>query len=171
MTQAAKGAAASTGSKAPRTPGSDPVGQLTELLFRTTTRLRRGSAKELAPIGVTFGQARVMRVLARADGPMRMADLAVALEIVPRSVTTVIDSLEEAGLVCREPDPHDRRSVLVAPTASGQAALERMNRARRATAEDLFGRLSERERATLLSLLVALNADPTGPVRSHRGAR
>ena len=151
--------------------GSDPVGQLAELLFQATTRLRRGSAKELAPLGVTFGQARVMRVLARAREPMRMADLAAALEIVPRSVTTVVDALEEAGLVCRAPDPHDRRSVLVAPTASGQAALERMNRARRATAEDLFGRLSERERATLLSLLITLNADGTGTVSARPGAR
>jgi DNA-binding MarR family transcriptional regulator len=158
------------GAPAAEAQGADAVGQLAELLFRTTMRLRRDSAKELAPIGVTFGQARVMRVLARADGPMRMADLATALEIVPRSVTTVIDSLEEAGLVCREPDPNDRRSVLVAPTASGQAALERMNRARRATAEDLFGRLSDRERATLLSLLVTLNAETGGAV-THVGAR
>jgi DNA-binding MarR family transcriptional regulator len=159
------------GSARPGNPGVDPVGQLAELLFRTTMRLRRGSAKELAPIGVTFGQARVMRVLARAEGPIRMADLAAALEIVPRSVTTVIDSLEEAGLVCREPDPHDRRSVLVAPTAAGHAALERMNRARRATAENLFGRLSERERATLLNLLVALDAKAGGAATSRPGAR
>ena len=159
------------GPSATESTGSDPVGQLAELLVQTTTRLRRGSAKELAPLGVTFGQARVMRVLARAREPMRMADLAAALEIVPRSVTTVVDALEEAGLVCRAPDPHDRRSVLVAPTASGQAALERMNRARRATAEDLFGRLSERERATLLSLLITLNADGTGTVSARPGAR
>ena len=155
----------------PETSGSDPVGQLAELLFRTTMRLRRGSAKELAPLGVTFGQARVMRVLARADEPMRMADLAAALEIVPRSVTTVIDSLEEAGLVCREADPHDRRSVLVQPTAAGRSAVERMNRARRATAEDLFGRLSERERATLLDLLISLDAAAGGTATAHPGAR
>jgi DNA-binding MarR family transcriptional regulator len=160
-----------TGGPPSHEPGSDPVGHLAELLFRTTMRLRRGSAKELAPLGVTFGQARVMRVLARADGPMRMADLAAALEIVPRSVTTVIDSLEEAGLVCRQPDPHDRRSVLVQPTAAGRAAVERMNRARRATAEDLFGRLSERERATLLNLLISLDAAAGGTATAHRGGR
>ena len=152
-------------------PAADAVGQLAELLMQATTRLRRGSAKELAPLGVTFGQARVMRVLARAREPMRMADLAAALEIVPRSVTTVVDALEEAGLVCREPDPHDRRSVLVAPTTAGHAALERMNRARRATAEDLFGRLTERDRATLLNLLIMLNADTTGGARARPGAR
>jgi DNA-binding MarR family transcriptional regulator len=139
--------------------GGDDVGQLTELVVRTSWRLRRGAAKELAPLGVTFGQARVMRVLARAGEPLRMADLAAMLEIVPRSVTTMIDTLEEAGLACREPDLHDRRSVLVAPTPAGHTVVDRLDRARRATAEELFGRLTAAQRATLLTLLGALDAD------------
>jgi len=139
--------------------GGDVVGQLTELVVRASWRLRRGAAKELAPLGVTFGQARMMRVVARAGEPVRMADLAATLEIVPRSVTTMIDTLEEAGLVCREADPHDRRSVLVAPTPAGRTALDRVDRARRASAEELFGRLTDPQRATLLALLAALDAD------------
>jgi DNA-binding MarR family transcriptional regulator len=101
--------------------------------------------------------------------PMRMADLAASLEIVPRSVTSMIDSLVAAGLVDREADPQDRRSVLVAPTTAGRAVLERVNRARRATAEDLFARLSSEQRQMLLDLLVALDHEgprPTAPVRS-----
>jgi DNA-binding MarR family transcriptional regulator len=153
-------------SAAPRAP--DQIGQLGELVVRTSWRLRRGAAKELAPLGVTFGQARVMRVLATADEPMRMADLAAHLEIVPRSVTSMVDALEDAGLVLREPDPNDRRSVLVTPTPEGRALLDRMNRARRAGASDLFGQLSAAQRDTLLSLLLALNATD-GPVhpREH----
>jgi DNA-binding MarR family transcriptional regulator len=131
--------------------GGDLVRQLSELLFRSSWRLRRGAIKELAPLGVTFGQARVLRVLAD-DEPMRMADLAASLEIVPRSVTSMIDSLVVAGLVNRDIDPQDRRSVLVASTAAGRAVLDRVNRARRATAEELFGRLS----------LLAVLADPDG---------
>jgi DNA-binding MarR family transcriptional regulator len=148
--------------------GHDTVGQLTELVVRASWRLRRGAAKELAPLGVTFGQARMMRLLAQAGEPLRMADLAATLEIVPRSVTTMIDTLEEAGLVCRAPDLHDRRSVLVAPTAAGRTVLDRVDRARRASAEDLFGRLTDPQRATLLALLAALDAD--GAV-SHVGGR
>ncbi|HEV2993682.1 MAG TPA: MarR family transcriptional regulator [Acidimicrobiia bacterium] len=152
-------------------PGSTPeMGQLAELLVRASWRLRRGSAKELAPLGVTFGQARVMRVLARAPEPMRMADLAASLEIVPRSVTTMVDSLEEAGLVGREVDPNDRRSVLVTPTVAGRSVLARMDHARRASAESLFGRLTDQDRTTLLSLLVALDADRDGTTASP-GAR
>ena len=159
----------STGVGAERTTRADPVGALAELVVRVSWRLRRGAAKELAPLGVTFGQARVMRVLAGAPAPMRMADLAARLEIVPRSVTTMIDGLEGAGLVGRDPDPHDRRSVLVTPTPAGRAVLERMDRARRATAEELFGRLSASERSQLLALLGTLDAADAGV--SARGGR
>jgi DNA-binding MarR family transcriptional regulator len=135
------------------------VAQLAELVVRTSWRLRRGSAKELAPLGVTFAQARVMRVLAGSGEPMRMADLAASLEIVPRSVTTMIDSLEQAGLVCRAVDANDRRSVLVSPTPAGRAVLDRLHRARRDTADELFSRLTAGERAQLLNLLVSLDAE------------
>jgi DNA-binding MarR family transcriptional regulator len=144
--------------------GADQIGQLGELLVRSSWRLRRGAAKELAPFGVTFGQARALRVLA-GSGPMRMADLAARLEIVPRSLTTIVDSLVTAGLVDREADPHDRRSVLVSPTRAGRQVLDRMASTQRATAEELFGRLSAAQRRTLLSLLVLLADQDTTAAR------
>ena len=145
-------------------PGADLIGQLGELLVRSSWRLRRGAAKELAPLGVTFGQARALRVLAASE-PMRMADLAASLEIVPRSLTTMVDSLVTAGLVDREADPHDRRSVLVSPTRAGRAVLDRMDSTQRATAEELFGRLTAPQRRTLLSLLVLLADQDTTTAR------
>jgi DNA-binding MarR family transcriptional regulator len=150
-------------------PGADIVGQLGELLVRSSWRLRRGAAKELAPLGVTFGQARALRVLAAGE-PMRMADLAASLEIVPRSVTTMIDSLVAAGLVNREADPHDRRSVLVSPTVAGRAVLDRMDSARRATTEELFGRLTLGQRRELLDLLVLLADQDTAPSAARVGS-
>jgi DNA-binding MarR family transcriptional regulator len=154
---------------APAAAGSEIVGQLSELLVRSSWRLRRGAAKELAPLGVTFGQVRALRVLAVGE-PMRMADLAASLEIVPRSVTTMIDSLVAAGLVDREADPHDRRSVLVTPTTAGHAVLGRVDSARRATAEELFGRLDERQRQQLLRLLLLLADQDAEPAASPVGS-
>jgi DNA-binding MarR family transcriptional regulator len=126
--------------------------QLAELLTHTARRLRRGAVAELAPLGVTYAQARVLR-LAAQDGPLRMADLAAQLEVVPRSVTTMVDALESAGLVARLADPDDRRSVLVAPTAQGQALLARLEAARRHSAEGIFGRLDPAQRDALAALL------------------
>jgi DNA-binding MarR family transcriptional regulator len=119
--------------------------------------MRRGTTKELAPFGLTFSQGRMLRVLGRAEGVMRIGDLAARLEIVPRSATSMVDALEEAGLAARQADPSDRRSVLVSLTPAGRTLLHRLGEARRASAEALFGRLDTEQLAALRVLLDALN--------------
>ena len=136
--------------------GGDAIGQVSEQFTRVFWRMRRGTAKELAPFGLTFAQARVLRVLGRADGAMRIGDLAARLEIVPRSATSMVDILEESGLAVRKPDPSDRRSVLVSLTPAGVSLLERMGAAKRAGAEALFGKLDAGQLAALHRLLDVL---------------
>jgi DNA-binding MarR family transcriptional regulator len=136
---------------------SDDISQVAEQFTRAYWRMRKGTARELAPFGITFAQARVLRVLGREEGALRIGDLAAKLEIVPRSATSMVDLLEEAGLVVRQPDTGDRRSVLVSVTASGRDLLGRMGEARRAGAEALFGKLDERQLALLRDILEALN--------------
>jgi DNA-binding MarR family transcriptional regulator len=148
--------AAAVAATAEEADARDLRAQLGELITCASWRLRRGSAKELAPLGLTFGQARALRVLARADAPARMGDVAARLEIAPRSATSMIDGLEKAALVARRADPDDRRSVLVELTADGAALLERMSRARRASARALFGRLTPDEQHELARLLARL---------------
>lgn len=147
----------------PSPPDTDLLAQLAELLTTASWRLRRGGKQELAPFGLTFGQARAMRIVAQMDAPMRIGDLAARLEIVPRSATTTVDILESAGLASRQADRQDRRSVLISLTGEGRALLERMDRQRRASAEALFGRLTPPEREQLLGLLRALTTADTPP--------
>ena len=151
----------------PRRPDDqtiDVIAQLAELLACTSWRLRRASRRELEPLGLTFGQARALRLLTRAGGSVRIGELAAHLEVVPRSATSMVDALEAAGLVDRTPDPIDRRSILVGLTDSGVDLLARLGRARRASAESLFARLDAAQREQLLELLATLNErDPTPP--------
>ena len=88
----------------------DTTLELAELLTHTSRRLRRGSIVQLAPLGLTYAQARVLRLVAAHGRPLRMADLAAQLDVVPRSVTTMVDALEAAGLVA--PSPRSRRSAI-----------------------------------------------------------
>lgn len=132
--------------------------KLAELLTRASWRLRRNERKELAPFGLTFGQARALRILVAARDPLRMGDLADKLEIVPRSATAMVDGLEEAGFVTREIDRDDRRSILLAPTAKGQELIARLAEQRRASAEALFAPLSAQEKSELLRLLASIGA-------------
>lgn len=135
---------------------ADPV-QLADLLHGLTKRLRRAQAEQLAPLGLTPAQERALRTLARSDQPLRMTELADRLGIVPRSLTTVIDALEEAGLVRREIDPSNRRAILLHLTEGGAAVRDDLREARRGAAEALFAPLSEDERETLARLLLALD--------------
>lgn len=130
----------------------DPV-QLADLLHRLTRRLRRAQAERLAPLGLTPAQERALRVITRSEEPPRMTELADRLGIAPRSVTTVIDALEEAGLVRREIDPHNRRAIRLYLTEQGRAFREDMREARRRAAEDLFAPLPTDDRKALAELL------------------
>jgi DNA-binding MarR family transcriptional regulator len=140
-------------------PEQETLVRLAELLTRSSWRLRRNERKELAPFGLTFAQARVLRMLVAAGDPMRIGDLADNLEIVPRSATTMVDGLERPGLVTRHTDPADRRSILVAPTSKGRDLIARMREERRATAETLFAPLSAEEKSELLRLLSSLSTE------------
>ena len=135
----------------------DP-GQLADLLHRPTRRLRRSQAERLAPLGLTPAQERALRVISRSDEPLRMTELADRLGIVPRSLTTVVDALEEAGLVRREIDPRNRRAILLRLTDRGAAVRDDLREARRRAAEDLFAPLSADDRKTLAGLLTLLDS-------------
>ncbi|HEY4332045.1 MAG TPA: MarR family transcriptional regulator [Ilumatobacteraceae bacterium] len=84
-------------------------------------RVNRAEEASRLPHGLTPAQARVIRTLYRIDRPMQMGELAVELDVVPRSVTSLIDELEPLHLVSRQADPGDGRSVLVALTSTGQS--------------------------------------------------
>jgi DNA-binding MarR family transcriptional regulator len=136
----------------------DPV-QLADLLQRLTRRLRRTQAEWLAPLGLTPAQERALRIITRSEEPPRMTELADHLGIVPRSVTTVVDALEQAGLVRREIDPHNRRAIRLYLTDRGTAVREDMREARRRAAEDLFAPLSGNDRKALAELLSLLDRE------------
>ncbi|MFI6093641.1 MarR family transcriptional regulator [Streptomyces sp. NPDC051218] len=65
-----------------------------------------------------------------------LGQLSKALLVHPTTVTMVIDQLEDAGLVVRQPHPSDRRTILASLTGKG---LERVKKANAALGEMGFG--------------------------------
>lgn len=135
--------------------------ELAELLHLVSRRLRHGYLQRLEPLGLTPGQARALRALIDAGRPLRMVGLADELRIVPRSVTPVIDALEEAGLVRRQVDPANRRSTLVVITPAGRQVHEQAREARLQAGRELFAVLSQEQRDQLKGLLSAVEAQFT----------
>ncbi|MET3808076.1 DNA-binding MarR family transcriptional regulator [Nakamurella sp. UYEF19] len=127
--------------------------ELVERLMRSAHRLRRSSMKTLAPLGLTPAQERMLRLVSRGDAPWRMGELAARMGIVPRSATSLVDALEQTGLVLRAIDPDNRRSILVTLTDRGKDVQREMSQARAEAGEQLFAQLDDSERALLAELL------------------
>ncbi len=74
-----------------------------------------------ARLGVTAVDQRALALIA-GKGPLSAGELAKEINLTPGAVTGVADRLERAGLVRREPDPGDRRRVVISaiPGAFGE---------------------------------------------------
>jgi DNA-binding MarR family transcriptional regulator len=97
-------------------PGSMPeVFQLIELAQK---RLKQIQRETIGEAGLTPPQYFVLTLLWEKDGrPFK--ELAAAANCSRASMTGIVDTLERKGLVVREPNPDDRRSLLVKLTGEG----------------------------------------------------
>lgn len=79
--------------------------KLTQQLHRLNDAV--GARVELLP-----GDLEVLDMLGR-DGPMSPRDITARTGIHPATLTGVLDRLESGGWLARQPDPDDRRRVIV----------------------------------------------------------
>lgn len=86
-------------------------------------------------------------------GPRTPAELAEAAGVTRATMTGLVDTLERDGLVKREPDPADRRTISVRLTAKGEKFLGEFLPGHFKLISELMAPLSESERKTLVRLL------------------
>ena len=98
--------------------GSIPeIFQLIELVEKKLSRIQRETIGEA---DLTPPQYFVLSLLWEKDGrPFK--ELAEASHCSPATMTGIIDTLEKKGLVTRDPNPADRRSLLARLTEQGLA--------------------------------------------------
>jgi DNA-binding MarR family transcriptional regulator len=77
-------------------------------------------------LGATKAQWRVLARLSRTGDAVRQIELAEALDIEPITLCRMIDRLEEAGLVERRRDEHDRRAWRIHLTPLAQPVLAKL---------------------------------------------
>jgi DNA-binding MarR family transcriptional regulator len=77
------------------------------------------SAVVWAGHGLTLVQLAVLHLIS-ALAPVTLTDLARTLGTRPPATSAMVDRLAHAGLVCRTPDPEDRRRVQLTVTAAAQ---------------------------------------------------
>lgn len=146
--------AASAGQTQTAAPAAlfESVGFLLSLLGAES---RRRFVDALGAHDLRLSQYGALMVLAET-GPIPQQRLARSIDMDPRNVVPVVDSLEQRGLVQRRPDPIDRRRHQVGLTPAGQQFFEGVREGARRVEGEMLAGLSETQRSTLLDLLARL---------------
>ena len=130
--------------------------QVGERYLAVYHRMFRAVNDEMNGCGLSMARTKVLRQLSE-QGPTRQNLLAAHFGLSPHSITDIVDGLERLGLAERRPDATDRRAKLVAITEAGQSCLDVANATRERLLTQIFGALSEADRATFLRLLDSLD--------------
>ncbi|MFG2804510.1 MarR family winged helix-turn-helix transcriptional regulator [Streptomyces sp. DT199] len=130
------------------------------LLGRAAARGRALVAEALAAEDMRMWHHVVLSAV-RDLAPVAQADLGRGVRLDPKDLVGVLNDLQSAGLVLREPDPKDRRKNAVSLTERGARLLKRCEKAARAANDELLAPLSaaEREQFTALLLRISATAD------------
>jgi DNA-binding MarR family transcriptional regulator len=128
------------------------VGGALERLFDLAVVLGDLMQRRLEELGLTPARAEVLWLLHRG-GPLTQRELSQTLKCTPRNVTGLVDALEAAGFVTRNPHPTDRRATLVTLTQQGQAVASGWSAEHRQGAGQLFGDISAADLATFVATL------------------
>lgn len=126
-----------------------------EALFRLRETAHRFDALMASWIGrdaLTPGRLQVLIVLWTRGQPVPQREIVEALKVSRANVSMLVEALQREGHVVSEPDPTDRRQVLVGLTPEGGTMTDRLIRE---TAGKLRGSLAldDRELQVLIDLM------------------
>jgi DNA-binding MarR family transcriptional regulator len=117
---------------------------------RLARRLRQQAGDEITP-----SQLSALSSVGRL-GPLTLGELAAVERVRPPTMTRIVASLEEAGLVDRSVHPGDRRIARVEVSSAGRAFLERIGTRKDAFVAERLARLDPDEVEQLRRAVVVL---------------
>lgn len=125
-------------------------------LYRAFSILDRDQAEEVAGLGLSPLQFNILTTLQRTRQPTTMGALASMLVVKPNNLSGNINALAERGLIRRELNASDQRSLLAVLTPAGDAFLRQHLPTHWRRLERLMGGLTREQRLQLVTLLKQL---------------
>jgi DNA-binding MarR family transcriptional regulator len=124
-------------------------------ISRVSRLLEAGIRPTFDAVGLQRSEFDLLATLRRAGRPYRLSagHLVAAMMVSPAAVTLRADGLIAKGLVTREVDPADRRSVLITLTPAGRRLVQQVVVKHVARERELLAGLSDRELTQLAGLL------------------
>jgi len=141
--------------------GVDPLSASVLSAFRRVNHLNRQFLLRMssADKGGGFGRAGVLRVLGKHEG-VSQRELAEFLHLSPPTVTTMLQKMEQDGLIERWGDEADQRVTRIRLTEKGSERSDGMIVAYAQYVRSTIGSMSQTDREELARLLASL-ADST----------
>jgi DNA-binding MarR family transcriptional regulator len=96
--------------------------KLADQLHSSAIHLLRKLRREDESSGLNAPRLSALSVIV-FGGPLRLGDLAAAEQVRPPTMTRIVNALEQQGLVTKEQDEKDGRSILLSATAAGKTLL------------------------------------------------
>ena len=112
----------------------------------------------MARRGLPLGSPALLRFLSQNDG-CRHKDLAENCYLEPATVTSALFTMEKDGLILRQADASDRRSIRIWLTDKGRAALERIGEIQDEMEGICLTGFSQEEKEQLTGLLKKLRVN------------
>lgn len=100
--------------------GAGSSAELTMSLLGAAQAVEARIESSLSPLGLSLAKLNVLGILVGSNSPLTLGELAQKLACVRSNVTQLVDRLESDGLVRREADPEDRRSIRAVITDAGR---------------------------------------------------
>jgi len=122
-------------------------------VYRAFATLDGDQTDEVAAMGLTPLQFNILTTLQRVHQPTTMGALAAMLVVKPNNLSGNISTLVKQGLVKREINVLDQRSLLAVLTPDGEAFLAAHLPQHWRRLERLMGGLSQAEKLNLIGLL------------------
>ncbi len=135
----------------PSPPAPELADRLHTLAVHMLRRLRR--ADDLS--GLSAPRLSALSVIV-FSAPISLGDLAAAEQVRPPTMTRIIQDLSALGLVRVLPNPDDRRSVLIQPSAKGKRLLEQGRTRRIQLLQAALEHRSEKDRTLIRKALAIL---------------
>ena len=108
----------------------------------------------LAPVGLTHAQFKVLNLLmARDPFTLRQVDIEDFFQISNPTVTGILRSLEEKGMIEKRANPSDGRSKVIGTTEKAEAVREELHNTERALSERIRKALGAAQCEEFLVLL------------------
>jgi DNA-binding MarR family transcriptional regulator len=117
--------------------------------------------------GVSPSESHLLSYL-KSYAPCPIAEILRVFGYKPSTMTSMLERLADDGLIERDIDPDDRRSILVSLTGKGQRLATRINEAVKDLEDRIASHVNEREMAGFQAVMDAIAQATQIQVRKER---